>query len=45
AQKNTFWEEYLRLDNPEVYPVSLSDELKELKEKLIHEKRQFALME
>jgi nicotinate phosphoribosyltransferase len=42
AQKNTFWEEYLRLDNPEVYPVSLSDELKELKEKLIHEKRQVA---
>ncbi|RNB91311.1 nicotinate phosphoribosyltransferase [Brevibacillus fluminis] len=40
AQKNTFWEEYLRLDHPEVYPVALSDQLKELKDRLIQAKRQ-----
>ncbi|GIN07712.1 nicotinate phosphoribosyltransferase [Shouchella clausii] len=39
-QKNTFWEEYLRLEVPEVYPVSLSDELRNMKERLIEEKRQ-----
>lgn len=39
AQKNTFWEEYLRLDNPEIYPVALSDELLALKDRLIKEKR------
>lgn len=38
-QKQTFWEEYLRLDNPEVYPVALSDELIELKDRLLAEKR------
>ncbi|CCF14360.1 MULTISPECIES: nicotinate phosphoribosyltransferase [Brevibacillus] len=45
AQKNTFWEEYLRLDNPEVYPVTLSDELRELKDKMINEIRELALIE
>ncbi|AUM65071.1 nicotinate phosphoribosyltransferase [Brevibacillus laterosporus] len=45
AQKNTFWEEYLRLDNPEVYPVTLSDELRELKAKMINEIRELALIE
>lgn len=35
--KDTFWEEYLRLEVPEVYPVALSDELRELKEKMIAE--------
>ncbi|MCM2676074.1 hypothetical protein [Alkalicoccobacillus plakortidis] len=33
--KSTFWEEYLRLEVPEVYPVVLSDELRELKEQMI----------
>jgi nicotinate phosphoribosyltransferase len=42
-QKSTFWEEYLRLDNPEVYPVALSDRLRELKDKLIHDKRRHSL--
>ncbi|ERM18173.1 nicotinate phosphoribosyltransferase [Brevibacillus laterosporus] len=45
AQKNIFWEEYLRLDNPEVYPVTLSDELRELKDKMINEIRELALIE
>ncbi|MFB4213661.1 nicotinate phosphoribosyltransferase [Shouchella sp. JSM 1781072] len=39
-QKQSFWEEYLRLEVPEVYPVSLSDELTEMKNQLIHEKRE-----
>ncbi len=34
-QKASFWEEYLRLEVPEVYPVALSDELRELKQSLI----------
>jgi nicotinate phosphoribosyltransferase len=42
-QKSTFWEEYLRLDNPEVYPVALSDRLRALKDKLIHDKRRHSL--
>ncbi|WP_010268685.1 nicotinate phosphoribosyltransferase [Paenibacillus senegalensis] len=36
-QKKTFWDEYLRLEVPEVYPVALSDELRRLKESLILE--------
>ncbi|MFK3939914.1 nicotinate phosphoribosyltransferase [Alkalihalobacillus sp. NPDC078783] len=35
SSKATFWEEYLRLEVPEVYPVVLSDELRELKEQMI----------
>ncbi|TSB47209.1 nicotinate phosphoribosyltransferase [Alkalicoccobacillus porphyridii] len=35
SAKKTFWEEYLRLEVPEVYPVALSDELRELKENMI----------
>ncbi|MDQ0207158.1 nicotinate phosphoribosyltransferase [Alkalicoccobacillus murimartini] len=38
VSKATFWEEYLRLEVPEVYPVALSDELRELKEKMIDDK-------
>ncbi|WZX99961.1 nicotinate phosphoribosyltransferase [Bacillus sp. FSL W7-1360] len=34
-QKASFWEEYLRLEVPEVYPVALSDELREMKVRLI----------
>lgn len=39
-QKQSFWEEYLRLEVPEVYPVSLSDDLTDMKNQLIHEKRE-----
>lgn len=39
-QKHSFWEEYLRLEVPEVYPVSLSDDLRSMKEQLIHDKRE-----
>lgn len=34
-EKETFWDEYMRNDNPEIYKVDLSDELYELKHKLI----------
>ncbi len=34
-EKATFWDEYMRNDNPEIYKVDLSDELYELKQKLI----------
>lgn len=37
-QKKAFWEEYLRLEVPEVYPVALSEELRSLKERMILEK-------
>ncbi|GAF16914.1 nicotinate phosphoribosyltransferase [Bacillus sp. JCM 19046] len=40
SQKNSFWEEYLRLEVPEVYPVALSDELTAMKNQLIEEKRE-----
>ncbi|MBQ7227339.1 MAG: nicotinate phosphoribosyltransferase [Clostridia bacterium] len=36
-EKSTFWDEYLRNVNPEIYKVDLSDELYELKVKLIAE--------
>lgn len=36
-EKATFWDEYLRNVNPEIYKVDLSDELYELKQKLIAE--------
>jgi nicotinate phosphoribosyltransferase len=38
-QKATMWEEYLRLDVPEVYPVALSEKLRELKEQLVYKMR------
>lgn len=38
-QKATFWNEYLRIDVPEVYPVAISDELRRMKERMIFEKR------
>ena len=34
-QRTLFWEEYLRLLNPEEFPVDLSDELWETKQNLI----------
>lgn len=36
ADLATFWEEYLRFTNPEVYPVDLSAALWQLKQNLIH---------
>ena len=36
-EKGTFWDEYLRNVNPEIYKVDLSDRLYELKQKLIAE--------
>ncbi len=37
SEKNSFWAEHLRNDNPQIYKVDLSDGLYELKEKLIAE--------
>lgn len=37
AERKTFWEEYLRNVNPEIYKVNLSDDMYELKQKLINE--------
>ena len=37
AQLNTLWEENLRLNNPQTFIISLSKELMQLKNKLIHE--------
>ena len=37
AQLNTLWEENLRLYNPQTFIISLSKELMQLKNKLIHE--------
>ena len=34
---NSFWDEYKRLDSPQVYKVDLSDGLYELKEKMLTE--------
>ena len=36
---STFWEEYIRNDNPHIFKVDLSDELYELKNKMIKEIR------
>jgi nicotinate phosphoribosyltransferase len=38
AQLSLFWEEYRRRTNPEIYPVVLSDKLRELKNELLHSK-------
>ena len=40
AELEKFWEEYLRLDMPQVYKVDLSDKLHTLKTKMIDEIRQ-----
>jgi nicotinate phosphoribosyltransferase len=37
ADKDTFWDEYKRLRNPHLYKVDLSDELFELKKRLLYE--------
>ncbi|PWK13045.1 nicotinate phosphoribosyltransferase [Tumebacillus permanentifrigoris] len=39
-QKQLFWPEYLRLLNPELYPVDLSQEVWDMKMRLIHEHHQ-----
>ncbi|KEO81378.1 nicotinate phosphoribosyltransferase [Tumebacillus flagellatus] len=36
-QKNLFWPEYLRVLNPEIYPVDLSQKVWDMKMRLIHE--------
>ena len=36
---NSFWDEYKRLDNPHIYKVDLSDDLYELKTKMLKEVR------
>ena len=38
-EKETFWDEYKRLDNPHVYKVDLSQKLYDIKNKLISEIR------
>ena len=40
AQKEKFWEEYLRLDMPQVYKVDLSEKLHTLKTTMINEIRE-----
>lgn len=37
AEKATFWDEYKRLLNPHIYKVDLSDELYELKQRILSE--------
>ncbi|MBR4079143.1 MAG: nicotinate phosphoribosyltransferase [Christensenellaceae bacterium] len=39
-EQETFWEEYTRFRNPHIYKVNLSDELYELKHKMMEELRQ-----
>ena len=38
-EKETFWDEYKRLDNPHVYKVDLSQKLYDIKNRLISEIR------
>ena len=38
-EKETFWDEYKRLDNPHVYKVDLSQKLYDIKNTLISEIR------
>ena len=38
-EKQTFWDEYKRIDNPHIYKVDLSDGLYELKNKMINDIR------
>ena len=38
-EKDSFWDEYKRLLNPHVYKVDLSDELYEMKQKILESKR------
>ncbi|MGZ4135852.1 MAG: nicotinate phosphoribosyltransferase, partial [Tumebacillaceae bacterium] len=38
-RKTLFWDQYLRMLNPERYPVDLSQAVWDLKNKMIHEKR------
>lgn len=39
-EKGKFWEEYMRLDNPHVYKVDLTDKLYDLKQSIIANHRQ-----
>ena len=39
AEKQTFWDEYRRLDNPQIYKVDLSETLYAIKNDLIAEIR------
>ncbi len=39
GELNTFWDEYKRLDRPHLYKVDLSDELYDLKRKMLEELR------
>lgn len=41
SEKAKFWDEYKRIDNPQIYKVNLSDELYELKHKILagHKKK------
>lgn len=39
SEKQTFWDEYKRIDNPHIYKVDLSDSLMSLKEGMIEEIR------
>ncbi|MFM1651748.1 nicotinate phosphoribosyltransferase [Brevibacillus sp. B_LB10_24] len=37
-QKAKFWDEYMRVDVPEVYPMAISDQLRKMKERMVFEK-------
>lgn len=37
SEKSKFWDEYKRIDNPQIYKVNLSDKLYELKHKILKE--------
>ncbi len=37
AQVDTLWDEYKRFENPQTYPVDLSQELYDIKQNLLHE--------
>ena len=39
SEKAKFWDEYKRIDNPHIYKVNLSDELYNLKQKILAERK------
>ena len=39
AEKNRFWDEYKRIDNPQIYKVNISDGLYALKHKILQENK------
>ena len=39
SEKAKFWDEYKRIDNPQIYKVNLSDGLYELKHKILKQNK------